>query len=388
MGISVGIVGLGQFGREFVELFRSHPLVARIALCDREAERIQAIAARPGGERKFSPRDAYGGLDELLKSDVDAVAVFTQPWLHAPQCVQAMEAGKHAYSAVPILRVPDGDEILDWCGRIVETTLRTGCHYMLGETTYYHPESMFWPPQGGAKGRLAILSMRKASISTMSIVDAAFARFTKRGWIVRPGGNGLMQASHTIVRASSSGRCTIPPHSTCGPVTVMKAHAVKVTAYGYRNQNGDPFFEDFAFSNETALFKMSNEATVRISECREIAGGFQAPETFRIMGTRGTYNERKWKENFRTGPLTAKPLETTALTDEEMRDPLPPEVALAFARIKDPNATDGSGFVGDGHGGSHPYLVHEFVDAVAHDRLPAIHAWEAARYMVMGGHGA
>ena len=33
------------------------------------------------------------------------------------------------------------------------------------------------------------------------------------------------------------------------------------------------------------------------------------------------------------------------------------------------------------HGGSHAYLVHEFVDAIAHDRIPAINVWEAARAM-------
>jgi len=42
-----------------------------------------------------------------------------------------------------------------------------------------------------------------------------------------------------------------------------------------------------------------------------------------------------------------------------------------------------SNFYG-GHGGSHAYLAHEFVDAIAHDRQPAINAWEAVRYMVAG----
>jgi hypothetical protein len=28
--------------------------------------------------------------------------------------------------------------------------------------------------------------------------------------------------------------------------------------------------------------------------------------------------------------------------------------------------------------------VHEFIDAVAHRRQPAINIWEAARYMIMG----
>ena len=37
-----------------------------------------------------------------------------------------------------------------------------------------------------------------------------------------------------------------------------------------------------------------------------------------------------------------------------------------------------------GHGGSHAYLVHEFVDAVAHGRQPAITVWDAARYTAAG----
>ncbi len=41
-------------------------------------------------------------------------------------------------------------------------------------------------------------------------------------------------------------------------------------------------------------------------------------------------------------------------------------------------------FTPNGHGGSHPYLVHEFVSAVAENRQPAIHVWEAVRYMAMG----
>jgi hypothetical protein len=37
-----------------------------------------------------------------------------------------------------------------------------------------------------------------------------------------------------------------------------------------------------------------------------------------------------------------------------------------------------------GHGGSHAYLVHEFCDAVANDRVPAVNVWEAVRYMAAG----
>jgi hypothetical protein len=67
-----------------------------------------------------------------------------------------------------------------------------------------------------------------------------------------------------------------------------------------------------------------------------------------------------------------------------MRDPLPPEVVEAFKRVLQPDAAPGDDFVPTGHGGSHPYLVHEFVDAVAHDRMPAINIWEAVRYVAAG----
>lgn len=383
MGISIGLVGLGQFGQAFADLFRSHPLVDRVALCDREAEKMKAVAARPGWDRKFSPRDAYASLDAILKTDLDAVVIITQPWLHAPQCVKAMEAGKHVYSAVPIVTLPDSDEILDWCGKITETSRRTGRSYMLGETTYYRPLTMFCRRKAaeGAFGEFVYAEGEyfhdvDAACSLRDVIRVRTSSASGKEWLV--------EKQRYLGRGIKDGPMHYPTHSTCGPVAVMKAHAVKVTAYGYRNRNHDPFFEDYAFSNEVALFQMSNGATVRIAECREVAGAFHGSETFRVMGTAGSYAEGVWKENFRRGAPPGKPLAVTKLTDAEMRDPLPPEVALAFKRIEHPDAIEAGDFVAGGHGGSHPYLVHEFVDAVAGGRQPAIHAWEAARYMVMG----
>jgi predicted dehydrogenase len=143
MGISLGLVGLGSFGSAFAELFKNHPLVDRVALCDYERERIDHFAQRASWRDKFDPKDAYASLDDILKVDLDAIVLITQPWLHAPQAVKAMESGKHVYSAVPIMHLPDGDEILEWCDRIITTCQRTGMSYMLGETTYYRPEAMY-----------------------------------------------------------------------------------------------------------------------------------------------------------------------------------------------------------------------------------------------------
>ena len=125
MGIKLGIVGLGSFGRAFVQLFKAHPLVDKIALCDIEESKLKYWSEQECLKDKFNPRDAYRSLDEICQADLDAIVVITQPWLHAPQCLQVMESGKHVYSAVPVISLPDFDETLDWCGKLIETTKRT-----------------------------------------------------------------------------------------------------------------------------------------------------------------------------------------------------------------------------------------------------------------------
>jgi hypothetical protein len=40
MGVRIGLVGVGSFGTGFVRLFRDHPLVSRLALCDVDGGRL------------------------------------------------------------------------------------------------------------------------------------------------------------------------------------------------------------------------------------------------------------------------------------------------------------------------------------------------------------
>jgi len=58
MGISLGVVGLGAFGSAFAPLFKNHPLVDRIAPCDREPERVERSARDPSFGDKFRQSDA------------------------------------------------------------------------------------------------------------------------------------------------------------------------------------------------------------------------------------------------------------------------------------------------------------------------------------------
>jgi predicted dehydrogenase len=131
MGIRVGMVGVGAFARHFIPLFQAHPLVDEVALCDLDATKLQDVAATYGLSK------TYPSLDALCESDVDAVVIITQNWLHGPQAVHALRAGKHVYSAVPT------GITVEEIATLVRTVEESGLAYMLGETSYYYPAVLY-----------------------------------------------------------------------------------------------------------------------------------------------------------------------------------------------------------------------------------------------------
>ena len=128
---SLGLVGAGQFAGQFAKLFRLHPEVGDIHVTD----------LLPGAGRRARRRESLAGtaasFEALLDSDVDAVALFTQRWTHGPLAVQALRAGKHVYSAVPM--AVSVEEI----AAIIEAVRETGLTYMMGETSYYNPATVY-----------------------------------------------------------------------------------------------------------------------------------------------------------------------------------------------------------------------------------------------------
>lgn len=384
MGIKLGLAGLGAFGTVFAPLFASHPLVDAIYLCDAEAEKIKQNAENPAVAAKLA--GTCSSIDEMAKIDCDGVVVQTQPSLHAPQCIQLMESGKFVYSAVPVIGVPDDNEILDWCSKIIETVEKTGMEYMLGETTIYRPQTMFCR-------RMA----RQGMFGDFVYAEAEYAHDVDSSCSLRQvqahrttgkiGSTLAERNRHYYERGLKSHPMSYPTHSVSGVLDVMRCKPLSVSAIGYRNNNNDPYFANYDFSNIVAFFKLDNGCSLRVAEMREISSNIGLDgEDFRIFGTRGSYSLRNWRYNGRVEPTPEKkPNVLTEYTDQEMRDPLPPEVFAAFKaalNIKGEDKEDD--FIPSGHGGSHPYLVHEFVSSVYERRRPAVSAWDAATYMAMG----
>ena len=130
-GLKIGVCGRGSFASSFIPLFKAHPLAAEVRLAEVLPERRAEQAAR------FGITQTYASLEKLCASDVDAVALFTQRWLHGPQALQALQAGKHVYSAVPAAIT------LEEVAALVGAVERSGLIYMNGETSYYYPAVLY-----------------------------------------------------------------------------------------------------------------------------------------------------------------------------------------------------------------------------------------------------
>ncbi len=91
--LRIGVVG-GGFGAAFP--WHRHPNCKVTAVADLREDRRKRL------EEKFECSNAYADFRAMLKDPlVDAVAVFTGAPHHVPHCVEVMESGRHAISAVP-----------------------------------------------------------------------------------------------------------------------------------------------------------------------------------------------------------------------------------------------------------------------------------------------
>ncbi|MCC7352508.1 MAG: Gfo/Idh/MocA family oxidoreductase [Anaerolineae bacterium] len=103
-----GLVGTGAIANKRVGPALVSAQNSRlVAVCD-----VVAEAARDFAQRFQVP--AYTSFDELLANpDVNAIYLATPIFLHAPQAVQALRAGKHVLVEKPMaLTVADGEEMV------------------------------------------------------------------------------------------------------------------------------------------------------------------------------------------------------------------------------------------------------------------------------------
>jgi predicted dehydrogenase len=372
---AIGIVGSGQFAGAFAKLFNAHPGVSRVTATDLIADRAATLV------KELDLAGVEDDFDAMLASDVDAVAIFTQRWTHAPLVVKALHAGKHVYCAVPMAFT------VDEIGEIIDAVKETGLTYMMGETSQYHPATVY--------------ARQKAA-------EGGFGRlFYAEGDYLHDMDHGFYAAYQYSGGADWKRTASFPPmkyptHAVGGVLGAWNTHAVSVSAIGVPDQLGDGVFDkavsmfDNDFSNATALFETADGGSFRTNEFRRIGLAHWIPESrFVFYGTEGILEQgsrasfwHKKSEDLQDVTELLKPGWATGADDPVLAnvDPALHESFISgHAPVHDTSAlpTEFKG-LGNGHMGSHQLLVNDFVTAVNEQTLPTVNAWVAARYTLPG----
>ncbi|WP_427016054.1 Gfo/Idh/MocA family protein [Pseudarthrobacter sp. P1] len=374
MSISLGIVGAGQFAGQFAKLFKLHPGVGSVVVTDVLPERAQELNDR------LSLAGTVESFDAMLASDVDAVAIFTQRWTHGPLVLKALRAGKHVYSAVPM--AVSEEEI----AAIIEAVRETKLTYMMGETSYYNPATVYARKQNA---------------------EGSFGRvFYAEGDYVHDMDLGFYEAYQYSGGEDWKSTASYPPmlyptHSVGGVLGAIDAHAVSVSCIGVKDQRGDGVFDKDVsafnndFSNATALFELNDGGAMRINEMRRVGYPSHIRESrFRYFGTDASFEQLAevsvWQDKESVTDVSDQlATHATMSADDPSLAHVAPALRDAFmsghAQVHDVARLPGE-FAGapNGHEGSHHFLVDDFVTAASTGTLPAVNAWVAARFTLPG----
>lgn len=368
--LKIGLLGCGDFSAHFVPLFQQHPYVEKVCVADTNPQH-----AKDFGEN-FNV-EYYYSLEELLRTDINSVAIFTPRHTHGPLVIEALKAGKHVYSAVPM-----ASEITH-CQEIVKLVEETHLTYMMGETCIYYPCSMFCKEkfESGEMGKF---------VYAESQYHHDISHFERH--------------HQEDLKAMGVPPFFYPTHSLSMALNAVNSYVTKVTAMGYEDTEDDPIFKkgvnlwDNTISNAFSLMRLANGGVIRINECRRI--GWKAPSSSvsAFYGTKGAYQfsnaQHIYTKHTEDGvELTdvsdyLNPIEMTKNKDlpdfknkvanhEWQWDSFSP--IQCASRL--PEEYEG---LPNGHMASHKFLIDDFCTAAYNGTLPTVNAWLAARYTIPG----
>ncbi len=342
--LNVALVGLG-FGGAFAAIYKEHPNVGEVTLCDTNPDRLKQTSDYiGGGVRCF---DSYEAV--LADPSIDAVHLVTPIPLHADQTVAALESGKHCACTVPMATS------LDDIRRIVKAKRKSGKNYMMMETTLYTYQ-FFYASRMKENGEFGKIQFFRGS----HYQDMAN---WPDYWMGLP---PMWYGTHAIgpmVALSGSRICRV----NCFGSGTMAEWMVR--------RYGNPY------PVETAIFEFENglkgEATRSLFETARL---YQ--EGMHVLGSEKSFEWgfADWDAPIITtlgAPVDGRGRPTTAETvpmpnyyedlPEELwhftvggnYDPLNPQDSLKIG-------------AGAGHHGAHAHLVHEFVMSCVEERKPWI----------------
>jgi len=259
---------------------------------------------------------------------------------------------------------------------------------MIGETSYYYPEVIYCRQQynAGKFGRIVYGESEYYHDMDHGLYDVKKWRGGKN-WKVIAGSPPMFY----------------PTHSTSCIISVTGAHMTHVSCQGFVDNHEDGLFKigvnkwNNEFSNESALFSMSDGSAARINEFRRI--GHPGTVRMSLFGTNASFEHNRhgavWVTKEKGGHVfvddliscAPNPLKSELDESSELMAKVQSEdgTHLGVAPIHNvkilPNEYQGER---NGHSGSHHFLIHDFITCVENGLMPANNVWQAARYVIPG----
>lgn len=343
---NVAMVGLG-FGAEFIPIYQAHPNANVYAVCRRNEEELNKCADQFGIEKRFTKFE-----DVLADPEVDFVHINSPIPDHAPMSLQALDAGKHVMCTVPMATT------IAECEQIVAKVKETGLKYMMAETVVYSREFLFIKEMYD-KGELGKIQFMKASHpQDMDGWPEYWERMIPMHYathVVSPV-LGLVNGLAEYVSCFGSGTIRDELIAKSGNKHAVESCHIKI-------KDSDISAQIWRFLFDTAR---------------------QYRESFDVYGTKKSF-EWTLVENEPHVLHTAKKPEPeipSQVTVPDYAHLLPEPIQKFTQSIED---ADHLSFVqGGGHGGSHPHMVNEMLNALLEDRDPWPNAVTSANWTCVG----
>ncbi len=326
---NIAIVGLG-FGAEFIPIYQRHPEANLAAICQRTESSLNEIGDKYGIDKR------YTSYEELLKDpEIDAVHINSPIPNHAEQTIAALKAGKHVACTVPMATSVED------CRAIVELCADTGLKYMMMETVVYAREFLYMKDLYD-RGELGKLQFLKAS--HQQDMD---------GWPgYWPGLPPMHYATHCVGPVLGLGRDQAEYVSCFASGTIREEmHGCYGSPYAVESCHIK--FKDSDLSG--LVYRSLFDVARQYRESFEVYGDKKAVEWPLIEGEELVVHTAKKPE----------PEIPEKVVCPDFAHLLPEEIA-PFTTGGVYGGEEGEEHLsftqGAGHGGSHPHLVHQFVE--------------------------
>ena len=344
--VRVGIVGLG-FGAEFIPIYQKYQGAECVAICRRNEQKLNEI-----GER-FQIEKRYTDFRKMLEDDeIDAIHINTDFPEHAWMTIAALKAGKHVACTINMAMS------IEECREIVRLEKETGKVYMMMETAVYTREFLYFKKlyENGEIGKIQF--MRGSHQQNMGM----------------PGWDDYWHGMPPMINATHA----------LSPMSAILNKPFKTVRCLGSGRVREEYIANYncPFAVETAQYTFEDsDVTCEVS--RSLFDLIrQYRESFDIYGTKKSF---EWEQVAGENPVLFSDFEDAErVVVPDTDDMLPSEIAPFALRNQIMDGSHVSFVQGDGHGGSHPHLVHEFISAIREKRRAKVNAEVAANWTAAG----